>query len=289
MPTNYTKIPLKFVLWGFLRLIRVVNLVIMMLTQYIAKIMLLNYTDEAFSIDFRFVLLMFSTVCVGAAGYIINDYYDMKIDIINKPKKMVIGRILRRRTAIIWNVSLNFLGLLAAFFLGKSIFLFVFFTIFFLWLYSNKLKRTAFVGNFVVACLSASGLLIVGVFEGIYSLEIWFYVVFAFLVSLVREIIKDIEDMKGDKIVGANTLPIVLGIPKTRVFLYFVISLFVVGIVVGFFFFSKWRIIFLLAINLPLLVWLIMNLRRADKKKDFSQMSLICKIMMVFGVFSMLL
>ncbi len=289
MFNSSAKIPLKFVLWGFLRLVRAANLLIMVITQYLAKIMLLKHTKEAFSIDIYFFLLMFSTVCVGAAGYIINDYYDMKIDIINKPKKMVIGRILRRRTAIIWNICFNFFGLLSAFFLGETIFWFVFFIIFFLWLYSNQLKRTAFIGNFVVASLSAVGLLIVGIFENIYTLEIWFYVVFAFLVSLVREIIKDIEDMKGDKIGGANTLPIALGIPKTRTFLYMIILLFLVGIVVGFFFFSKWRIIFLLVVNLPLLVWLIANLRRADKKRDFSQMSLICKVMMIFGIFSMLL
>jgi 4-hydroxybenzoate polyprenyltransferase len=237
--------------------------------------------------DFRFFLLVFSTGLIAAAGYIINDYYDIKIDLVNKPKRVVIGKGITRRYAILLHTLLSFAGIGIGIFLDWRIGVVNFVSAFLLWWYSNDLKRQPFIGNAVVAVLTALSIVIVDALYLTGNSMIFIYATFAFFITLIREIIKDMEDLKGDDTFGCKTLPIIWGLRKTKQALYFILLIFCLTVVVINFFYVKLPLYyFVIFLFLPLLL-LLATLIRADTKKDFAWLSTFCKIIMLLGVFSM--
>ncbi len=269
---------------SLLKLTRVGNLLIIALTQYFTAGFLIGmYTLN----DFNLMLLSISTISIAAGGYVINDYYDVKIDYINKPNRVVIGKIISRRYAILFHVMLSTLGIALGVYLSLGIGLVNAVSVFLLWLYSNNLKRLPFIGNVTVALLTGLAVIVVDLFYRTNNSLIIIYALFAFFITLVREVIKDMEDLKGDNSFGCKTLPIIWGIRKTKVLLYIILVAFG-GIVVvlnqlyralPF----KYHLIFLFV---PLL-WLLYRLIRADMKKDFTRLSIFCKVIMLLGILSM--
>ena len=137
-------------------LIRLPNLIIIVLTQFFTAIFLIG-TEQPFYhylTDIRLYLLAFSTVLIASAGYIINDYYDIKIDYLNKPRRVVVGKRLSRRIAMVLHWGLSALGVLVGAFLSLRLGLINLVAVFILWFYSNYLKRMPFVGNVSVALLT---------------------------------------------------------------------------------------------------------------------------------------
>jgi 4-hydroxybenzoate polyprenyltransferase len=269
---------------SMLRLTRVGNLLIIAFAQYFTAACLIGtYT----LLDKELFLLVCSTVMIAAAGYIINDYYDVKIDYINKPDKVVIGKGITRRYAILFHVVLSvagiFFGTLAFWKIGVINIM----SVFLLWLYSNSLKRVAFIGNFTVALLTALSILLVDFLYDATNPLILVYSIFAFFMTLIREIIKDIEDLRGDNTFGCKTLPIVLGLRRTKYVIYAILAIFTVIVVVLNHFYSalpfRYYLLFLFVPLLLFLIWLI----RADTKKDFSLLSSVCKAIMLLGILSM--
>jgi len=278
-----------FLLRAFIRLVRFGNLLMIGFSQYLIKIFFIDQPVSSFwehFIDLNFFLLSASTILVAAAGYIVNDYYDIKIDLINKPEKVVIGNQIQRRTALVSNFALNALAVLIGLYLSWKIALVNIVCIFLLWLYSNRLKRQPFVGNLAIAVLTAATSWIVAFYYNQHWEEIYIYASFAFFISLIREIIKDMEDMKGDATFGCRTLPIVLGVPKTKNILYILIACFLVNLVISFFFLHKGIIMFLIAILLFPTSWLVVRLYKADKRRDFKFLSSWTKIIMLLGLLS---
>jgi 4-hydroxybenzoate polyprenyltransferase len=275
---------------SFLRLIRVNNLLIIVLTQYLVRIFLVGPKEEWLRhlTDLRFFLLSLSTVLIAGAGYIINDYYDIKIDTINKPRRVVVGRILRRRQAIIIHMVLNVLGLGLGLLVGWKVALVNLLATFTLWLYSNQLKRLPFIGNFTVALLTAASLLVIILFEPRNQFLVVTFAIFAFFISLIREIIKDMEDLRGDASFGCQTLPIVWGIRRTKTLLYILILSFLIILFSLSFYLQDWIIFyFTLFVFLPV-AWLTWRLNRADTRREFGYLSTWCKIIMLSGVLSMI-
>jgi 4-hydroxybenzoate polyprenyltransferase len=237
--------------------------------------------------DWRLLLLIASTVMIAAAGYIINDYYDVKIDYINKPERVIIGKGITRRYAILYHVLLSTLGILIGTICSWKIGVVNVMAVFLLWLYSNSLKRIAFVGNFSVALLTGLAILMVDFLYHAVNPIIFIYSSFAFFMTLIREIIKDMEDLKGDNTFGCKTLPIVLGIRKTKMIIYVILSVFtVVVIVLNYFYTALPLSYYLLFLFVPLL-FMVFWLVRADMKKDFSFLSTFCKVIMLLGILSM--
>lgn len=269
---------------SFLRLTRVWNLLILALAQYFTAWFLIGvYTLN----DVRLLLLSLSTVLIAAAGYIINDYYDVKIDFINKPDRVVVGKNITRRFALFFHILLSVSGIAIGFFLSWWIVALNSFSVFLLWFYSNQLKRLPFVGNFAVALLTGLSILIVDALYPTHHSLIWIYSVFAFFMTLVREIVKDMEDLKGDNTFGCKTLPIVCGIRKTKLVIYGILLVFIVVVLLLNDQYSQlplsYFIIFLFMPITILFIWLL----RADRKKEFTQLSSFCKLIMVLGIISM--
>lgn len=243
------------------------------------------------AINTGFLLLVFSTVCIAAAGYIINDYYDVKIDAINKPDRLLIGRQIRRRRAMFAHLILSALGVLIGLYLAIPVGLINLGAVLLLWGYSARLKKMLLIGNIVIALLSASMLLVVAVYDDTLNRITMGYALFALLISLIREIIKDIEDMKGDASFDCRTLPIVAGLRGAKLVLYPLIGIFQVFVLVVIFhpasllLFDGYMVVLVL---LPS-TWLLFKLVRADRKRDFSFLSNLNKLIMLTGILSMVL
>jgi 4-hydroxybenzoate polyprenyltransferase len=259
-------------------------------TQYVAAIFLVPYPRDwpGALADFRLLMLSSSTILVAAAGYIINDYYDVKIDYINKPRRVVVGRFLKRRQVLIAHWIISFSGVALGFALSLSIGLINLAAAILLWLYSMYLKHKPLVGNLLIALLTGMTLVTVAVYFQRNVHLLVNYAIFAFIITLVREIIKDMEDMKGDQRFGSQTLPIIWGVRNTKKLLYVLIVGFA-----GILFYSAWLLDnstlnhFLLFLTIPIL-YLINLLYYADTQRKFLRLSIYCKMVMLAGIMSMI-
>jgi 4-hydroxybenzoate polyprenyltransferase len=297
---------------NFLNLIRWKNLLLIAFVQILIKYALLEpFEVVKFTLnDFGFGLLVLATLCIAAAGNVINDIYDVETDFVNKPNKVIVGNSISEKTAFNMYIVLTIIGVGVGFYLsnlvGRSGFSAIFVIISaLLYIYATYLKQTLLVGNIVVSFLVAMSLLIVGLFELLPVITdqnqetqltffkiIFDYAIFAFMINLLREMIKDIEDINGDYKVEMKTLPIIIGreralkiifalsiVPLLAVIYYTITYLYKHYIAVGYF------LIFIIA---PLLYFTIKSFS-AETKKEINFLSAFLKIIMFFGVMSLLL
>lgn len=256
-------------------------------TQYSAAYFLIESMELRTLIkDPKMLLLCLGTVMITAAGYVINDYYDVKIDYVNKPDRVVVGRFVKRRTIIILHATLNTLGVLAGVLVSWQIGVINFLVIGLLWLYSNQLKRLPLLGNVTVALLTGLSVFVVYVLhrESIFLFAT--YAFFAFFISLIREIIKDMEDVEGDKKFDCKTLPIAIGIRKSKLVIYLICAIFL--IVVASLMQQEPKFWWVFSGLVLMLGWLSNRLYRADKSIDFAKLSTMSKQIMILGLISMI-
>ncbi len=275
---------------GSLRLVRIKNLVIVAITQYATRILLIGPRKDWLEIikDPDLFLISLSTVIIAAAGYVINDYFDIKIDIVNKPDRVVVGRYLKRRWAMGAHQFFNVMGAAIGLLVSISIFLINVFSITLLWFYSERFKRLPFIGNFIVSLLTGFSLLILTFHYPENQRLVVIYAIFSFFISLIREIVKDMEDIKGDAAHGCKTLPILWGIRKTKYFLFtlilsFILLLFLLASVLE----NKILVGLFLLLLIPLGLFS-KKLYQADTIKDFRQLSSLCKLIMLLGLLTMM-
>ncbi len=275
---------------AFLSLIRSRNIIIVVISQYMARVFLIGPKNQWLEIiqDTNLFLLVLATSAIAAGGYIINDYFDIKIDIINKPDKVIIGKIIPRRWAILIHQIFSLSGLIIGFYLNFHIGIINFVAVSLLWFYSERFKRKAFIGNFLVATLTAISILVVGIFYRINMEFIVIYAIFAFFISLIREVIKDMEDIRGDSKYNCQTLPIIWGIRKTKILIYILIGFFyslLLSIAVSI---NNPYLLLLFSSSILPFIWLSYKVYIADKKRDFTFLSSVCKTIMIIGIGSML-
>lgn len=240
--------------------------------------------------DWRLFILTATTLMIAAGGYIINDYYDVKIDLINKPQRVVIGSSIPRRLALLMHSFLSIVGTLTGFLIKWEIGAINFMSAFLLWWYSNSLKRQPLVGNLCIAFLTALSIFVVPfLYHQANIIYILIYGMFAFFASLLREIIKDIEDLKGDNTFGCRTLPIVWGVRRTKNLIYFLSAAFIFMVMAIHMTVEPLPVRYFSVSLFAPLAGLIIQLVRADTRKDFSQLSVVCKVIMLLGIFSMAL
>lgn len=304
---------------GIAQLVRLPNLLIIILTQLLLRYAILEpflFTGTVAGISpvADFLLLVLLTVLIAAGGYVINDYFDVKIDTVNKPDKMVIDKVITARGAIMLHLILNGIATMIGFYLAWRVKSLSFGLIFpflgiLLWFYSARYKRTILWGNIIVAFLSAFVILIVWLFEFFHlrldpesfvdvirdlkgtTYIFLAYGIFAFLVTMFREILKDMEDWEGDEKYGCKTLPLAVGIRRSKIVVvclmvlnmallaYAMVVLRRIGLNMAFWY-------FLAAIQLPVL-YLIISVIRAKGKKDYHAASILTKIIMLAGILSM--
>ncbi|SET84143.1 geranylgeranylglycerol-phosphate geranylgeranyltransferase [Hymenobacter actinosclerus] len=276
------------------RLVRLPNLLIMALCLLLVRAcLLLPEAPWRQVLAPGFGLLLLSALCIGAAGYIINDYYDVKIDAINRPGRLVVGRGINRRHAMLAHLVLSGLGVGLGMLLSPLLGLVNLGSALLLWGYSARFKRVALVGNVSIATLTAALVLLPELQLHTGRSAVWGYALAAFLLTLVREIVKDVEDMRGDAQHECRTLPLVWGVPRTKWvagFFLACLALLVAGAVFNALLMShRYALgLWLLALVLAPLLALAAALRRADQRRHFARLSTWCKAIMLAGVLSML-
>lgn len=299
--------------FAFLKLIRFENLLIMIFTLCCMRyFVVLPVLERAFFSDFQFALLVVSTTLIAAAGYIINDYFDVKTDQINRPETVVIDTVIKRRTAMFLHLFFSSIGLLLGAWIAYRcmalrLVLFQITAITLLWFYSTNFKKQLITGNVVIGILTGlipmmpftyelmCGLTQHTAFMDQYrhSVKILFIISgifsgFAFLTSIIREIIKDMEDFNGDIQTGSKTMPIAWGIITTKVVTFFLII--ITQGILSFSIFKLWQwhhktssFYLIMTIFFPLLL-LLFQVIRAKTPFHFKLSSLLLKFIMLFGV-----
>ena len=276
----------------FLNLIRWKNILIIVLTQFFVYIFL--NADACFYIGHfePLILVCASTILLAAAGYLINDYSDIRIDVINKPENLIVERYISRRVVLTLHLVFNLAGVIIACLVNYKFGILTVLIAFILWQYSVRFKYHFFVGNMLVSAMMALSLIVID-FASESMLELWvlFYAVFAFLTGLMREIIKDIEDLEGDAVFNAHTLPNTLGIPKTKIVIYYLMLLTLTLLVLScaYLYYKGYIILpsyLIVATAIPLAIFYQRTIS-ADTKKDFSLLSRMIKLIMLAGVVSM--
>ncbi|WP_079738762.1 geranylgeranylglycerol-phosphate geranylgeranyltransferase [Polaribacter sp. KT 15] len=292
----------------FLKLIRYKNLLMVLLTMVLTKYALLeSHSSNTLLSHFNFIILTTAVLLITASGYIINDIFDIETDKINKPSKLFLDKNFSIKKAWSFYILLNIFGLALGIIVSiatntplNSLYFIV--TAIILFCYSKSFKKIALIGNLIVSFLCALVIFLVSEFEfNGTSLEtnskissdliIAIYLFFSFTITLIREIIKDIEDVNGDLKIKAKTLPILIGRKRSARIAFFISSIMLVFILIilqsikneSLFF---WYILFLIC--LPLL-YLLNKIWFARTKKNYSIISKLLKIIMFLGILSMLL
>ncbi|MGX7666136.1 geranylgeranylglycerol-phosphate geranylgeranyltransferase [Flavobacterium pedocola] len=293
----------------FLKLIRFQNLLLLALMQLVFHFVYLKSQPDLMLglTDLQFVLLTVATVFIAAGGYVINNIMDQETDQIAKPNDVVVGKHISEGTAYNMYVVLNVIGVGIGFYLSNLIQKPMFSAVFIviagtLYMYATSLKQSLLIGNFIVALLLAFSVIIIGIFD-LYpvvhegnqqQMRILFsilmdYAVFAFIINFIREIVKDIEDMDGDYNAGMNTLPIVLGKDRTAK-VVFALALIPIALLLLYIknnlLSLDWVMYYLLVFVIAPLIYFLVKIWSAKTKKEFSHLSLVLKLILFFGILS---
>ena len=294
----------------YLKLIRYQNLLLLALMQLIFRFGYLELINIPLSLWYwQYALLIAATVLIAAGGYVINDIFDQETDLENHSKKTIIGNSISESKAYIIYASLTITGVLCGFILANSVDRSNFAVIFvliatLLYFYASTLKQIAIVGNIIVATLLAFSVIIIGIFDIVpntfdfnqkqmmLAFAILFdYAKFAFIINLVREIIKDIEDIKGDTLQQMKTLPILIGVAKTNIIALVLLLLPVLYL----FYYVKsnlfdnnllYAVFYMIALVIAPMIICLIKIWNAKEKSDYTQISSLLKWIIFFGILS---
>jgi len=300
---------------AFLRLVRWPNLLFIAITQILFVYCIVHPVMHAAGAlpnihGVYFILLMVSSVVIAAAGYIINDYFDLNIDQINKPDKLVVAKIISRRWVIFWHLFLSAAGIIIGLYIDyttsvKFLGFANFVCVSLLFIYSISLKKKLLSGNIVISSLTAWVILVIGWCEtsnllqaglaGSFTEKItrisFLYAGFAFVISLIREVVKDMEDIEGDRRYGCNTMPIAWGINATKVFVavWLIVLAGALSVVQFYVLLLQWwwSAAYCVVFTIIPLIYIFTMLFRASSSSDYHRLSSLIKLVMFTGILSM--
>ncbi len=302
---------------GLFRLIRWPNLLIIVAVQILLRQCIIMPVLEAGNMESQFnlgfmIMLALATVFIAAGGYAINDYFDRKIDMINKPQKIIIGKMIRTRHVMAWHLGFTLAGILLGSWLAYKADLFFLSLVFIivsglLWFYSTTYKKQFLLGTFIVALITALVPFIVLLFElppviqkygsaaamVTRPLLIWGIgiSVFAFLLNMVREVVKDAEDFEGDRAFGKQTLPVVIGMKYTKVVITAILLIVIALLLLAYFRFipDPYTLgYFILFLIIPLILTGVLILK-SETQSAFHTASVMLKCIMLTGMLYMIL
>jgi 4-hydroxybenzoate polyprenyltransferase len=271
--------------------VRGYNIPIIALAQYLSAIFIMASEKRALDVllDFNLFIIVLVSGLTIASGYIINNFYDSKKDLINRPNKSQLDRLVSQKTKLQVYFTVNFVVFLLAFFVSFRAVLFFSAYIFLIWFYSHKLKKITVVGNLTAAFLAVLPFFaILLYYKNLYP-EIFAHATFLFLLILIREIIKDLENLKGDVANDYQTIPVLYGetfakkiitalTVSTLIPIYYLIEIFEVGYMDLYFY-----------ISLIILMFFLQKLWKSNTKPDYLKLHNILKFLVVSGVFCIVL
>ena len=270
--------------------VRIYNILIIVLAQYLTSIFILS-DKKPFDVifDFNLFLLILCSSLSIASGYIINNFYDQKKDIINKPIKSKIDDVVKKSTKLYFYFILNFVVIFFASIISLRAIIFFSVYIFFLWFYSHKLKRLLFLGNLFYSLLTITPFFAILLYYKNIDLIIAAYALFLFFILLLKDITKDLKNLVGDFTENYQTIPVVFGEDFSRIIISLITFINVILIINLFINFSDGYMNIYYGISLILLLIFTIKLYKSKKVSDYLELHNILRLIIGLGVFSIIL
>lgn len=288
-PTKHNLFLVKLI--SLFSVVRGYNILLLVIAQYLSAIFILapEKSTKEIVLDGTLFLIILSTSLIIAAGYIINNFYDSQKDLINRPIKSSLDHLVSQKTKLNFYFALNGVASLIGLYMSYKAFLFFSCYIFLIWFYSHKIKKIVFAGNVLASVLAIFPFF--GIFlyyKNLYEI-IFFHALFLFLLILIRELVKDLENLKGDLANNYQTIPVVYSEKVSKwvitacviaaIFpIFFLVEIFEVGYM-NWFFYSAYGALLLVLVLL----------QKASTAKHYLWLHNALKLIIVFGVFSILL
>ena len=284
----------KHFLWKFFSLFSIVrgyNILVIVLAQYLTAIYIMapELPLSKVLFDVNLLMLVLASAAAIAGGYIINSFYDSEKDLINRPRKTMLDKLVSQQTKLSGYFILNFLSVVFAIYVSFRAVVFFSLYIFGIWFYSHKLKKYPFIGNLVAAILAVVPFFAVFIYYRNFELVIFVHATFLFLLISMRELTKDLENLKGDLAQNYRTIPVVYGEKVSKQMLTLLsiatlvpIILLVTKFEIGYMYFYFFGSILALLL-FDIILW------KSKRKLHYIVLHTILKLTIVVGVFSIVL
>lgn len=271
--------------------VRGYNILVLIIAQYLAAafIMAPDLPLREVLFDDNLFFLILSSATVIASGYIINNFYDSEKDLINRPKKTMLDRFVSQRTKLSVYFILNLLAIFFASYVSFRAVVFFSIYIFAIWLYSHRLKRILFMGNLVASILTITPFFVIFVYYKNFQTVIFIHATFLYLMIVMRELVKDLENIQGDLIQNYRTIPVVYGEKLSKFFLSVLTILAVIPILLLVTRFDTGLMDYYFYVSFLLLIFFVLFLYFSNAKWQYLLLHNILKFIIVAGVFSILL
>ena len=271
--------------------VRGYNVLVLILAQYLTSIYILAHdkTLKEVVFDLNLLMLVLASAVTIASGYIINNFYDSEKDLINRPQKSMIDRLVSQNTKLVFYFVLNFIAVIFASYVSFRAVVFFSLYIFGIWFYSHKLKKLPIIGNLVSATLTITPFFAVFIYYKNFETVIFAHAMFLFLIIAMRELTKDLENIKGDLALNYRTIPIVYGEQTSKIMLTILAILTLIPIYFLIYHFQVGRMTYFFYISILLLLVFSAILWKSSKKIHYLVLHNILKFIIVAGVFSIVL
>ena len=290
MASRKTKLVLMKILSLF-SVVRGYNIPVIALAQYLSAIFILDRESRALDVilDLNLFLIVLASSLTIASGYIINSFYDAQKDLINRPKKSMLDRLVSQQTKLHVYFALNLLVVLLAFMVSWRAAVFFSGFIFLIWFYSHKLKKYPLIGNLTAALLAVLPFFGILMYYKNFYHVIFAHATFLYLLLLIREHIKDLENIKGDLVADYRTIPVMFGEKVSKIIIITLTFLTLIPVYLLIDVFDVGHMDLYFYAGMIVIIWFLSLLWKAETQKDYLRLHNILKFLIVAGVFSIVL
>lgn len=280
---------LKF--FSLFSVVRGYNILVVVIAQYLASVYIFAHDKPVKSVlfDVNLLMLVLASSATIAAGYIINNFYDSEKDLINRPRKTMLDRLVSQNTKLSFYFVLNFLAFVFASYVSFRAVIFFAIYIFAIWFYSHRLKKQPITGNIVSAILTVIPFFAIFIYYRNFEQVIFAHAIFLFLLVSMRELTKDLENLKGDLALNYKTVPVLYGEKLSKTMLTIMAILTIVSAIALILFFKIGHMYYFFYLSVMLLIIFLLILWKSNKKTHYLTLHNILKFIIVAGVFSILL
>jgi 4-hydroxybenzoate polyprenyltransferase len=284
----------KHVLLKFFSMFSVVrgyNILVIVIAQYLTSIYILAHDKplKHVLLDLNLLIIVLASSVTIAGGYIINNFYDSEKDLINRPQKSMLDRLVSQNTKLVFYFVLNFIAVIMVSYVSFRAVIFFSAYIFAIWFYSHKLKKLPIIGNLTSAILTITPFFAIFIYYKNFETVIFVHAVFLFLILSMRELTKDLENIKGDLALNYKTIPIVYGEKTSKIMLTILTTLALIPAYFLIFKFNIGRMNYFFYLSIALLVVFLLLLQKSNNRPHYLILHNILKFIIVAGVFSIVL
>jgi len=280
---------LKF--FSMFSVVRGYNILVIVIAQYLTSIYILAHDKplKQVLLDLNLLIIVLASSVTIAGGYIINNFYDSEKDLINRPQKSMLDRLVSQNTKLVFYFVLNFIAVIMVSYVSFRAVIFFSAYIFAIWFYSHKLKKLPIIGNLTSAILTITPFFAIFIYYKNFETVIFVHAVFLFLILSMRELTKDLENIKGDLALNYKTIPIVYGEKTSKIMLTILTVLALIPAYFLIFKFNIGRMNYFFYLSIALLVVFLLLLQKSNNRPHYLILHNILKFIIVAGVFSIVL